>query len=70
MSVNPEDGITTEELEAAIDAILARTGIPVSEAERERLIRYYPLVRDWMARLRTAEARYAEPALIYPAAPR
>ena len=39
-------------------------------AERERLIRFYPLIRDWMEQLRMVEARYEEQVLIYPAAPR
>ena len=70
MSAKSEITISAEESATAVDAILARTGIPVSEAERERLIRFYPLVRSWMERLRTVEARYEEPVLIYPAAPR
>lgn len=70
MNANGEVTISAEESAAAVDAILARTGIPVLEAERERLIQFYPLVRGWMERLRTVEARYEEPALIYPAAPR
>ena len=69
MSVNPE--VTNNAAAAtAVDSILAQNGIPVSEAERERLIRFYPQVRGWMERLRMVEARYADPALIYPAAPR
>ena len=68
MSENPEATVTPAA--TAVDSILARTGIPVSEAERERLIRFYPLVRDWMEQLRLVEARDAEPVLIYPAAPR
>ena len=70
MSQNPEVTVTVEAAATAVDSILARSGIPVSEAERDRLIRFYPLVREWMERLRTFEARYADPVLIYPAAPR
>ena len=70
MSTNPEVTINGEESATAVDSILARTGLPVSAAERERLIRFYPLVREWMERLRTIEARYEAPALIFPAAPR
>ena len=70
MSVNSEGTVSAEEAATAVDSILARTGLPVSAAERERLIRFYPLVRDWMERLRMVEARDAEPVLIYPAAPR
>ena len=69
MSEQSERDVSAEEA-AAVDAILSRTGIPVSAAERERLIRFYPLVRDWMEQLRMVEARYAEPVLIYPAARR
>ena len=70
MSENPDVTVGPEEAAAAVDVILARSGVPVSEAERERLIRFYPLVRAWMERLRMVEARDAEPALIHPAAPR
>ena len=63
MSVSPEEST------AAVESILARTGLPVSEDEQERLVRFYPIVQDWMAQLRAAEARYADPALVYPAAP-
>ena len=70
MSENPEVTVGSEEAATAVDMILARNGLPVSAAERERLIRFYPLVCDWMERLRMVEARYAEPVLIYPAAPR
>jgi hypothetical protein len=70
MSEKLEATISPDEAATAVDAILARNGIPVSPAERERLIRFYPLVRGWMDRLRMVEARYAEPVLIYPAAPR
>ena len=70
MSEKSERAVSAEEAATAVDALLARNGIPVSVAERERLIRFYPLVRDWMEQLRMVEARYAEPVLIYPAAPR
>jgi len=50
-----------------VDAALARTGLPVSARERERLIRIYPLIAEWTAAVRLPETRYAEPALIYPA---
>jgi hypothetical protein len=70
--MNENAGVTVgpDEAATAVDAVLARKGLPVSAAERERLIRFYPLVRGWMEQLRTVEARYAEPVLIYPAAPR
>ena len=70
MSDTSEATRSADDAATAVDAILARTGLPVSAAERERLIRFYPLVREWMERLRTVEARDAEPVLIYPAAPR
>jgi hypothetical protein len=57
------------EATAAVEAAITRSGILVSDAERERLIRLYPGVRERMERLRMAEARYADPATIYPAAP-
>jgi len=69
MNESPGVTVSPEEAATAVDAILARTEIPVSPAERERLIRFYPLVRDWMEQLRMVEARYEEPVLIYPAAP-
>ena len=59
---------TPEDAAAAVAAILARTCLPVSEAERERLIRFYPIIRGWAERLRMVEARYADPAMVYPAA--
>lgn len=69
MSANAEGTVSPEAATAAVDAVLARTGLPVSAAERERLIRFYPLVRDWMERLRMVEVRYAEPVLVYSATP-
>jgi hypothetical protein len=50
---------------AEVDGVLARTGLPVSAEERERLIRLYPAIQEWTAGVRLAETRYAEPALIY-----
>ena len=70
MSGNPESTTQAEESAAAVDAILARNGITVSAAERERLIQFYPLVRGWMEELRMVEARYEEPVLVYSVAPR
>jgi len=52
---------------AQVDLVLARTGLPVSPEERERLIRIYPMIAEWTSGLRLAETRYAEPAVIYPA---
>ena len=58
---------TTIDVAAQVDAVLARTGMPVTPEERERLIRIYPLVQEWTSAVRLPETRYAEPALIYPA---
>jgi len=52
---------------AEVDGVLTRTGLPVSPEERERLIRIYPLIQEWLAGVRIPETRYAEPAIIYPA---
>ena len=59
-----------EESEAAIAALLTRTGMPVSDEERERLVRLYPLMKARSQQLRMIEARYADPAMVYPALPR
>ena len=58
---------TTPEATAQVDLILARTGLRVTDEERERLIRVYPMIDEWTAGLRLPDTRYAEPALIYPA---
>lgn len=52
---------------AMVDAVLARTGLPLLPEERERLIGLYPNIAAWTGAVRVPEARYAEPALIYPA---
>ena len=61
------DEIATAEATAQVDHVLARTGLPVSSEERERLIRLYPAIQEWLDGVRISETRYAEPALIYPA---
>jgi hypothetical protein len=58
----------TSDAEAQVDLALKRTGLPVTAEERERLIRIYPMIDEWTGGLRLPETRYAEPALIYPAA--
>ena len=58
---------TTSEVEAQVDLVLKRMGLPVTAEERERLIRVYPMIDEWTGGLRLPETRYAEPALIYPA---
>jgi hypothetical protein len=50
------------------DALIARARLPLSDDERERLARLYPVVEAQVAELRLPEARYAEPADIFPAA--
>ena len=67
---DPELSASPEESEAAIVALLARTGMPVSDEERERLVRLYPLMKARSQQLRMIEARYADPAMVYPALPR
>ena len=62
MSENSSDDVA-----AQVDLVLARTGLPVTPEERERLIRVYPMLAEWTGALRLPETRYAEPALIYPA---
>jgi hypothetical protein len=61
------DTTSTPDAAAQVDLVLAKTGMPVSPEERERLIRIYPMIAEWTSGLRLAETRYAEPALIYPA---
>jgi len=56
------------EAATAVEAVLTRTGMPVSDEERERLVRLYPLIKERMEQLRMVEARYAEPAMVFPAA--
>lgn len=59
---------TSTDAATQVDLVLARTGLPVTPEERERLIRIYPLIQEWTSGVRLPETRYAEPALIYPAA--
>jgi len=61
------DTTNTADAAAQVDLVLARTGLPVTPEERERLIRLYPMIAEWTGALRLPETRYAEPALIYPA---
>ena len=58
---------STADAAAQVDGVLARTGLPVTPEERERLIRLYPAIQEWLAGVRLPETRYAEPASIYPA---
>jgi hypothetical protein len=57
----------TTDATAQVDLVLARTGLPVTPEERERLIRIYPMIEEWTSAVRLPDTRYAEPALIYPA---
>ncbi len=54
--------------EAQVALVLQRTGLPVTPEERDRLVRLFPSIREWTDGLRLEETRYAEPALIFPAA--
>ena len=58
---------STADAAAQVDGVLARTGLPVTPEERERLIRLYPAIQEWLAGVRLPETQYAEPASIYPA---
>ena len=58
----------SDDVSAQVDLVLARTGLTLTPEERERLIRVYPTIEEWTGGLRLPETRYAEPALIYPAA--
>ena len=61
------DTTDATDVAAQVDLVLARTGLPVTPEERERLIRVYPMIAEWTSGLRLPETRYAEPAVIYPA---
>ena len=52
---------------AQVALVLQRTGLPVTPEERDRLVRIFPSIKEWTDGLRLEEARYAEPALIFPA---
>ena len=62
------DTTSTPDIAAQVDLVLAKSGMPVTPEERERLIRVYPMLAEWTSAVRLPETRYAEPALIYPAA--
>ena len=68
--MSDEPSASPEESAAAVAAVLAPTGFPVSDEEHERLIRLYPLMKARSEQLRMIEARYADPAMVYPALPR
>lgn len=49
-----------------VDAILRRAELPIPQQdEYERMVRNYAYERELLAQLRLAEARYAEPAMVF-----
>jgi hypothetical protein len=50
-----------------LETLLARARLPLTPEEVERLQRNWPVIQSWLADIRLPEARYAEPAAIYPA---
>jgi hypothetical protein len=63
MTLHPVEPAT----KVAVDTILGLAQLPVIEDEYERLLRWYPLLREQAAALRIPEVRYGAPAMIYPA---
>jgi hypothetical protein len=49
------------------DALLARAQLPMTDDEYQALLAMYAVIEEQVAELRLPEARYAEPASIYPA---
>jgi hypothetical protein len=49
------------------DALLARAQLPMTDDEYQGLLAMYAVIEEQMAALRIPEARYEEPASIYPA---
>ena len=60
MTIRPVEPST----QVAVDTIIGIAHLPVNEDEYERLLRWYPLLREQAAGLRIPEVRYGEPALI------
>ena len=54
------------EIKAAVDAVLARAGLPVTPEDYVRLLGLYPALQAQAAALRLPELRDLEPAVIYP----
>ncbi len=52
---------------AAVDQMLARAGLTITDEERAYYIRAYPILNESLTHLRIPEARNADPATIYPA---
>jgi len=65
MTMHPIEPATKQ----AVDAILGLAGLPMSDEEYERLLRWYPAMREQAAALRIPEVRYGAPALVYSASP-
>jgi hypothetical protein len=59
--------MTPAQVKQAVDAILAAARLPLTGEDYERLLRNYPMIQAQMAALRIPEARYSEPAVIFPA---
>lgn len=59
--------MTTDEVKAAVDAVLTRNKLPVTDDERAGLERTYLIMQQMAADLRIPEVRYGSPATIYPA---
>ncbi len=55
------DNITRE----AFDALAARTGLPLNEAQKATLHAVYPTLMDIVARVTAPLPREAEPSLIF-----
>ncbi len=67
--MNAEEIAADPTPEQRVDVALTRAGLPVTPDEREHLVRIAPTIDGMMRRLRLPEARYAEPATIYPIYP-
>jgi hypothetical protein len=57
------------DIKAAVDAVLARTGLSVTPEDYLRLLTLYPALQAQTASLRIPELHNLEPAVIYPAQP-
>lgn len=55
------------QIKVAVDAALAKAGLPVSPEDYERLLSLYPHLQAQCVALRLPELRDREPAVIYPA---
>ena len=51
--------------EAAFDALVAQTGLPLNATQKAELLKMYPLLADMIARVTAPLPREAEPALIF-----